>query len=273
MSSSTSATRSGLADLVGTRDLLHLVAQKLASQILLFSIAAIVFILAAFFLFAGEGLVVALFITFIFLIGAAGYLFIEERRKVHEGRPEAVSTVLANRLDAIHHHDSAGSSLRVSVQAQKRSVSGSGARDISVEPVNDHATFRIGDEVEISVQATEDCFLTLLNIGTSGRLTILFPNALHPDSRLEANRPHVIPGQEYGFRYVLKGPIGTERLKAIVTTEPVKLVEASFTADGGLFHQVEPTAAARDIAIVKETTDALPDAAWAEANFSFDVRD
>jgi hypothetical protein len=266
----TRAPRPNLAEVAGTRELLQLVVQKLASQILLFSVAAIVFILAAFFIFAEQGLIVAIFVTIIFVLGAAGYLFVEERKNVEEGQPEAVANLLAHRLDSIYHDTPADGALRVTVAAKRRPIAG--PRDIGIEPHPGRAAFHIGDDVEILVEASRDCYLTLLNVGTSGKLTILYPNSLHPDSFLPGGRPHVIPGSEYGFRYVLKGPIGTERLKAIATSEPVPFLESSFAPDGSLFKQIEATAAARDIAIVKERTEELAPDAWAEDSFEFDVK-
>jgi hypothetical protein len=266
-----SITSPGVADVVGTRELLKLVAQKLGSQILLFSIAAIVFILIALAALGATGLIGALFVTFIFLVGSAGYLFVEERRRIEDGVPEAVASLTANRLDEIRHGPSTPGALSVQLDVERRNADAHRARDIAVESQS-RALFAAGDEVDIRVEASHDCYLTLLNIGTSGKLTILFPNALHPDAFLHGERPHLIPGTEYGFRYVLKGPPGIERLKAIATLEPRPLVEADFSAEGTLFMQVESTAAARDIAIVKSRTDALPDDAWAEAHLEFEVR-
>jgi hypothetical protein len=62
-------------------------------------------------------------------------------------------------------------------------------------------------------------------------------------------------------------------LKAIATLEPVPLIETDFSPEGALFRTVEPAAAARDIAIVKERTDALPEEGWAEAHIEFEVTD
>jgi hypothetical protein len=197
------ASRPDIAGVAGSRELLQLVVQKLASQILLFSVAAIVFILAAFFLFEEQGLVVAIFVTLIFILGAAGYLFVEERRKVEEGQPKAMGDLLANRLAAIDHGKPPDEGFYVAVKAMRRSEASS--RDIAIEPSHKRETFRLGDEVEIGVEASRDCYLTLLNIGTSGKLTILYPNSLHPDSFLPGGTPHTIPGTEYGFRYVLQG--------------------------------------------------------------------
>jgi uncharacterized membrane protein len=275
------ATRSGttgLADIVGTRELLQLVVQKLASQLLLFSIATIVLLLVALVILGPVGIFAAVLIMIVFGVGAAGYLFVEERRRLEEGSEETTAEVLANRLERIDHGPAREGQPRVQLTAERRhppSAVSASPRDIGVEQRTDtssRAFFAIGEEIDLCVQSSEDCYLTLLNIGTSGRLTVLFPNALHPDSRLEGGKPHLIPGTEYGFRLILKGPPGIERLKAIATLDPIPLSESDFSSEGTLFKQLEPVAAARDIAVVEKHTRELSSDRWAEASLTFEVR-
>src|SRR5919106_457451 len=79
------------------------------------------------------------------------------------------------------------------------------SRDIRVVPTNKDTRYRIGDKISVRFQSTRDCYLTLMNIGTSGKLIILFPNALHRDNRISANQVYEIPGHEYDFEYQLQG--------------------------------------------------------------------
>ncbi len=152
-----------------------------------------------------------------------------------------------------------------------------GARDIAVHPTDSaepskaRPIFHVGDNINVRFRASRDCYLTLLNIGTSGKLTVLFPNAMHRDNHIRGGTWHEIPGTSYGFEYRLQGPTGTEKLKAFATQHPVALLESSFAPDGSIFRQAESSAAARDIAVVKEKTAALPDAEWAEAYYEFQV--
>jgi hypothetical protein len=118
--------------------------------------------------------------------------------------------------------------------------------------------YRIGDGIVVHFRANRDCYLTLLNIGTSGNLTILFPNGFHPDNRIRAERLYTIPGPEYGFEYRLSGPPGAERLKAIATLKPVEMIPADFDTSGALFKSAKGSAAARDIAIIETRAKAVP---------------
>lgn len=105
-----------------------------------------------------------------------------------------------------------------------------GERDVKVASARWAANYHVGDAIVVCFRATRDCYLTLLNLGTSGRLTIRFPNALYPDNFLYVPASSMksqvkTPGQDYGFEYRLQGPPGTERLKAIATLDRVQLLE------------------------------------------------
>ena len=90
-----------------------------------------------------------------------------------------------------------------------------------------------------------------LNIGTSGKITILFPNAFIQENFIRANQVYSIPGQEYPFLYKLTGPIGTEKIKVIATIKPVNLIEKDFSKLGDLaFYGATGQRAIRDIEIV-----------------------
>ncbi len=110
-----------------------------------------------------------------------------------------------------------------------------------------------------------------MNIGTSGKLTILFPNKIYSNNFIEANKRYEIPGSDYGFEYQIQGPTGKEKLKAIVTEEKIILLESQFAADGSLFKTIEPMAAARDISIIEKAVTDIPAHKWNEAYFEFDV--
>lgn len=77
------------------------------------------------------------------------------------------------------------------------------------------ADYPIGARIVVRFRANRDCYLTLLNIGTSGKLTVLFPNALHSDDRILKGRIYEIPSREDEFEYAITGPPGVEILKAI----------------------------------------------------------
>lgn len=277
-----------LDDLIGGKDLLKSIVQKISSQLLLFSVAIIIFVMTAFFLFEGEALAVSFIILFVFLVGAAGYLFVEEKRALKRRDPQTMNRLLGNQVAHIVKPSSEKRAFTVDLEVHAAGSGTAGARDVSVNPKSSatgdvasgnadghqqalKSAYRIGDKINVRFRASRSCYLTLLNIGTSGKLTVLFPNGIHPDNHIEGGTWHEIPGDSYGFEYELQGPPGTEKLKAVATLGPVTLLESNFAPDGSVFRQAASTSAARDIAVVKEKIETLPAAVWAEAYTEFRV--
>jgi len=89
----------------------------------------------------------------------------------------------------------------------------------------DKSSYTVGEKMSFFVEAEEDCYLTLIDIGTSGNLTVLFPNAYDKNNRIQGGRRYEIPGARYGFDIHVGGPPGIERVKAIATTQPFTLFE------------------------------------------------
>ena len=141
-----------------------------------------------------------------------------------------------------------------------------GVRDIKIIPKK----YRIGDKIVVYFRSDKDCYLTLFNIGTSGELTVLFPNYLFQNNFTRADRIYAIPGDEYPFEYELSGPPGVEKIKAIATTSKLNLLDFEFSKDE-FFHSIERGVAARDISIVAKKMEEVSVDSWAEAICEFEV--
>jgi len=79
----------------------------------------------------------------------------------------------------------------------------------------DKNRFQIGEPVTFYLSADRDCYVTLLDQGTSGTLRILFPNPYHRDNFIHAGKTYTVPEPEAGYEVRVSGPPGVERLKAI----------------------------------------------------------
>ncbi|MEA3281195.1 MAG: DUF4384 domain-containing protein [Euryarchaeota archaeon] len=141
-----------------------------------------------------------------------------------------------------------------------------GVRDIKILA----RKYRIGDRIVVYFKPDRDCYLTLFNIGTSGKLTALFPNNLFQNNCITANKIYAIPGDEYPFEYELSGPPGVEKIKAIATTSKLNLLDFEFSEEE-FFHSMESGIAARDISIVAKKMEEVPVDSWAEAICEFEV--
>jgi len=130
--------------------------------------------------------------------------------------------------------------------------------------------YRIGDRIVLYFRSERDCYLTLFNIGTSGNLIVLFPNYLVQNNFIRANKIYSIPREGYPFEYELSGPRGIEKIKAIATTTRHDLLDLEFSKKE-FFHSVDNSTAARDISIVENRMEHIPDNSWAEAMYEFEV--
>ena len=204
-----------LSDFFSAKELVQLVAKKLSSQALLFALATIVILVITGSLFSSiKALAITAAILFVFAVAMLGYLFFEQKRKSESGDPETMSQLLGERIKNIWNPSG---DISLQLRTTPVTATASGSRDINVISSGKDVQYRIGDKIIVHFSASCDCYLTLLNIGTSGRLTILFPNALHKSNMIRANEFYEIPSKEYGFAYELQGPPGIEKLKAIAT--------------------------------------------------------
>ena len=84
----------------------------------------------------------------------------------------------------------------------------------------DLATYNVGETVEISMKPTRDCYVYVLDIGSSGKINLLFPSEYEPNNFLKKGQEYTIPStDEYAIE--LGGPIGDERIKVIATTRKI----------------------------------------------------
>ena len=248
-------------DPLGTRAILLEIVKKLSSQALLFGLAVIVILVGAWYLFGAAGLPIILAILAVFLVVLFAYLFAEEKRKATAG---ALAWVGSERADA------PAGDLTLELWTEPAAAPRAGSRDVGVVPKSG-AAYRVGDAIGVGFRASRDCYLTLLNLGTSGGLTILFPNAHQRENFVRSGDPYHIPAADSGFEFRLQGPPGTERLKAVATLSKVLLLESHFAPDGAIFDTRPASATPRDIAVVQRRVERLQPQAWAEATTEFTV--
>lgn len=111
-------------------------------------------------------------------------------------------------------------------------------RNISVLPTNgdagtnikinlqvDKTTVASGDRIVLTFQADLECYLTIMNVGTSGTVIRLWPNHYTKgDNRIPAATPRQFPDSDAGFVYKIGGPPGVERIIAYATSEKDKIL-------------------------------------------------
>jgi len=253
---------------------MHAIVKRLSSQIFLFALAVILAVLGVAATAGEQGNPVIYVVLAIFVAALLAYLVFERGRSrpsamASDASPPASSAaVSASSLSS--RRQSPPFQVKVWTRPRRDAASAGGSRDIGTVPDRDGARYRVGDEIEVCFLASRDCYITLLNIGTSGALTVLFPNRIHPDNFVRADEVHVVPGENYGFRYQLQGPHGVERLKAVATLSPEPVLD-TVAATTSPFRTVSGPAAARDVGLVEDRVSALEADAVAEAQWEFVV--
>jgi hypothetical protein len=117
---------------------------------------------------------------------------------------------------------------------------------LSVEPTTssnqvsvwtDKKTYQIGEPVTFFFKSNADAYITLIDVGTSGELRLLLPNAYHPNNFVTAGRTTSIPSSDAGFSIRVDGPPGLERIKAIATQRPLEIFHADLNEMFKVFPQ------------------------------------
>jgi Domain of unknown function (DUF4384) len=99
-------------------------------------------------------------------------------------------------------------------------------------------TYARGDAVRIFVKTNEDAYVTIVNVGPSGKVTHLFPNAFQQSNRVAANRTLEVPSGNGGSRINVSGPVGAELIKVFVSSEPIKIIPESQLVGSGAFRSL-----------------------------------
>jgi hypothetical protein len=101
-----------------------------------------------------------------------------------------------------------------------------------------NATYAVGEAVKFLLTLDEDGYVTVLDVGPSGRVTQLFPNQYQTDSHIFASRPVEIGGNA-GAKIVVSGPVGVELIKVLFCRSPIPLGPDTPFQSGGPFRTLD----------------------------------
>jgi hypothetical protein len=85
--------------------------------------------------------------------------------------------------------------------------------------------FRLGEKVCFAFQTNRECQVALIDVGTSGKVVAVLPNAWCGEARVVPGQVHLFPGPEFAD-FTLGGQPGRERVfaLAVVGAWPLRLV-------------------------------------------------
>jgi hypothetical protein len=103
------------------------------------------------------------------------------------------------------------------------------AQRLDVDAWVDHhdQTYRLGQPLTVSVRPHVNAYITVLNYGTSGRMTMVFPNQFQQDNRVPAGRIVQVPPNGAPFHLASAGPAGVEVLQVVASDHPLSLPEVA----------------------------------------------
>lgn len=126
-------------------------------------------------------------------------------------------------------------------------------------------TYARGEMIKIHVKTNEDAYVTVFNVGPTGKVTQLFPNAFEKSGLIKANTDTEIPSAKSKAEIKVSGDVGGEVIKVFASDKPLKLVPESSLVAGAVFVAVKgdvaefvrnlevtaaPTASAQKVSIV-----------------------
>ncbi len=86
-------------------------------------------------------------------------------------------------------------------------------------------------DLAVNVQSSRSGYLTLLQRGTDGTDSVVFPNALDQDNHIEADVPVILPRPHWKLRAA--PPAGSGRVLAIVTDKPLNIESVQQSLSSG----------------------------------------
>ena len=136
--------------------------------------------------------------------------------------------------------------------------------EFKVELWTNKDTYKVGKEIVFYFRTNKDYRLTLINVGTSGKTQIIFPNKYYKDELVKAGKVYCVPPEEARWFFKAEGPAGIELVKAIATLEKVALVDKEDLKPAGEVQEVKKSQSelAKDIAIALKPVN---EKRWAEA--------
>ncbi len=134
-------------------------------------------------------------------------------------------------------------------------------------------SFGVGEAVTFHARAERDGYLTLVDLGTDGTVTVLFPNPYDRDNRVRGGQEIVFPSPEMESEIRALPPVGRGLVRAFLTQQPLDVpVGEDFTTGDVLL-------ADRIADAVREAAGAIPGApgavrldGWASASVVYEIR-
>ncbi len=105
-----------------------------------------------------------------------------------------------------------------------------------------NSTYAFGENVMLSVKSNRDAYLTIVDVGTSGKVHIIFPNQYQTNNRIRAGKVLQIPDSRANFDFKVGPPTGRELIKIFASPDAAPLIKPGATQPAGPFKALKATA-------------------------------
>jgi hypothetical protein len=129
-------------------------------------------------------------------------------------------------------------------------------------------SFRLGETIHFRARSGRDGYLTVVDLGTDGTVSVIFPNELVPDNRVRAGQQITLPTPEMNIEFVAEEPAGQGIVRAFVTERPLNL-----RSQGGAIRSQDIAEALRQAAGESPLrgSDMIPVDTWATASMVYTI--
>jgi len=140
---------------------------------------------------------------------------------------------------------------------------GQGELSIDLSVGGADGVFTLGDKLSLSLQTNKDAYVTVVNIGVNGVVTVLYPFGDIKDNLIKANTKTEVSGPGTGLDLVLTPPAGTDVVRAFASTKKIPLLDPALITKKGPVAQVTRTARNITPQIQETITETSGDVHWA----------
>jgi Domain of unknown function (DUF4384)/Caspase domain len=168
------------------------------------------------------------------------------------------------------------------VQALKREASSKRLGDmenpaqefnLQVELAGGASSFGIGESVQFNAQSERDGYLTLVDLGTDGTVTVLFPNPFDRDNRVSAGQRITFPTESMESEIQAMPPAGRGMVRAFLTPLPLDIpVGEDFTFGETLLADQIAKAVMQAAGLVEGSDEAVKLDSWGSASVVYEIR-
>lgn len=117
---------------------------------------------------------------------------------------------------------------------------------------NGNNTYNPGENIEVFVKTNRDAYITMINVGSSGSVNQIYPNAHQRSNFVKAHTTVKIPSDTAPFLFQASGPRGADLIKVIASESAAPIIASKFLNKSIVFPKVNLSTheLAKDITVV-----------------------